>query len=320
MDKVAKHVDSLHKFLELGQAFFDAFHFFNELSPREAMASQPPQSDNREGGPQVSPIRAMFSIASTLVEIDDLPNREIDPKELWGEVFDSLFRGEIRDLNKCIRKLATRYVDINTKTLTDEEMKERSEKRGGGRPPKHPNQLEIYKFNHALIDELISRYVNEVLKTLLLKKKMNSIQIIYLARAIFDFYKYRFIPEWYLLGRRFMRHNAHNEGERRALRHVFFEETTRWPAITHYIIWSLQHRGEYEYASLYEYFRDKMTGKDARLAHSHITDLDYNKIIRIEDGKIAQDRSVEYYLQDYAKMITFHIGELTKTLKVRMVE
>ncbi len=212
-----EEVDVVGDILRCGAVFYTEFEFIDKHKP---------SNDSR------SLTSDLFSIASTVIEIDDLGNQAIGRPDLINRIYDSIFRGRRDHILACIAAL------LRAKML---EQKTTTQPRKTVAKPKPPTsepytQMEgtqaaekvEYRFS-ATYFKFLEDYTNKVYKTI---TGMDlSDEWLVPLRLIFDFYKFRYIPEWFLLMRRILRASGLAESAKGDIRRDLFSGRDTWTNI-----------------------------------------------------------------------------------------
>jgi hypothetical protein len=291
-------LDALRAVDKLSMPFFEIFS--SVIDPR--------------GGSRVPHAAAVFATTATLLEINDLLTSDVDPQVFWGEVFDSLFRGERNELERAFRAFEMNKLATTSKRLP--KPGEQGLRAAVGRPAA-TNQVTFYRFQDAFLS-LVRSYADRVSNMLRLSNApLADEHWKGVAQLTFDFFRYRYGPEWYLLGRRLMRVIAQSYDERQVIRRKIFSDSTAWRPINHYIIWFLsEETSKRNFLGIREYFKTTLTDGNSIAARNMVDDLEAAQICRFVDGhNLVEDDRLVHIFHDYARHIRINYGAFCDFLR-----
>jgi hypothetical protein len=227
----ATQVHALEKVLEFGRIYREHFSFIDTVIGDAT--SVEPNSQQRKVDPDIK--RApksitVFSISAVVIDITNLREHPILLRELIRRIGDTLYRAQRLDIVECLAAMQkAKYV-----TIAREAVRPRRSGRRRAPPPKGESQ--ICRFTQEYLDK-IEAYTLDIWRCALeLPPTAATPNWPEVSKAIFDFFRFRCMPEWFLLLRRVLRASVLPEERKREIYEILFS-ALMWPAINLYISW-----------------------------------------------------------------------------------
>ncbi|HWB48630.1 MAG TPA: hypothetical protein VG651_05940 [Stellaceae bacterium] len=201
-----RHTYTPEKMLELG------WIFYNNMKD----ISEGVSFDDR----RISPLATFFSLSAALVEINDLPMTEIKQEDVVTRVLDTMFRGQSKDVADCLNAM---------KRAELVEMKD----------AKRTKYKKVTCLFTDLFCERLRAYTEDSCEAITGHKVSfgGNTNWVPIARAIFDYFVYRYTPEWYLLLRRILQSSGLPEEAKEELYDEVFSSAKSWSIINRYLTW-----------------------------------------------------------------------------------
>jgi hypothetical protein len=261
------------------------FSTFNEI------AKAPRASRGR-----ITPIVTLIALISAALEVDDILTTRLSVPDLKNRVLDNIYRGSDYDLRSCLRLLENyEYVKLSF------EQKRTNKSHECQFLPKF--EQKVQEFTKKLCEMYnVERRLDPVTYTLI----------------IFDYFCFRFLPEWYLLIRIVLRSAGILE-ETRAKLHDGLFRIQSWLALNFFLL-----ERNKEGANLNSNtFRDNL-GNAFSMGNGEPTEivdgLIASSFLRNDRGGLTLVPTTERFVVEYEKIITSHFQGFLETLRGRKPE
>ena len=186
--------------LELSKVYFEHFNKIEIAGSKIRRNNASLISDNRpsnlRGSAQrrIARVSTAFALSAALVEIDDLTNHKHQKSLIIERVLDTFFRGRDRDIDDCLDAMT----ELSLVEKHDDNIMEK--------------KRHYRKFTPKYV-EFLKDYTESVVTTVTGMETVLGQKWRQTARIVFDFYRFRYIPEWYLLIRRILRSSARHRNK-----------------------------------------------------------------------------------------------------------
>jgi len=202
--------EGVKKLLEVGAVYYRRFHFLDGAVVDE---STPIYTG---GARRISNTTTFFSLACAMMEVSNLVGYESKNADLATRAADSLFRGGRDDIDACIAAMS----DANLVTRDSKLINIRSRAQ--------------CTFTQAYVDQ-IQEYSADIQGVVLGHRNLPA-RWRAVSHAFFDFMRYKYLPEWYLLLRRTLRTSRLTESMKDDINDDLFSSAGTWFAINQYIL------------------------------------------------------------------------------------
>jgi hypothetical protein len=124
------------------------------------------------------------------------------------------------------------------------------------------------------------------------------------SRAIFDFFRFKCMPEWYLLMRRILRASGLTEDGKQPIYENLFSGARMWTAINYYFFWEATPSTEKKTSSSFRASFERYSAMTEDESRSIITDLTSSRICRILNGELRINPDVLDYVNEYRREVS----------------
>jgi len=284
--------------LELSKVYFEHFNKIEIAGSKIRRNNASLISDNRpsnlRGSAQrrIARVSTAFALSAALVEIDDLTNHKHQKSLIIERVLDTFFRGRDRDIDDCLDAMT----ELSLVEKHDDNIMEK--------------KRHYRKFTPKYV-EFLKDYTESVVTTVTGMETVLGQKWRQTARIVFDFYRFRYIPEWYLLIRRILRSSARHRNKMDSEQYsMMFEDANVWFGINLYLTWyakSPEH--DRTIASFESYVSDR--GHDADVIIEGIMDM--GLCIKVDERLTLDDNMIEH-VAEYAKNVTVDYENFVSTI------
>jgi hypothetical protein len=281
------------KLLDFTNIHYKHFKFIDQTPPSNIIklgSGRPVQSRRNPDSIKISKSTSIFSVSCVVMEITDLCEHPIDSKDIVERSRDILFRGGRNEILYCIDCMAT----AELVTISANKVK--------------TNHSYECIFTPKYID-LIKDYAGDVYQTIM---QVDSIPLglnwLSAVRAMYDSFRCRFMPEWYLLLRRVLRASPLTEEQKDALYAKLFTGPTIWYGLNHYIHWSTvtPPAGRTRAA-----FRSSLRSLSSSIdVDEVIADMVSVRLCGIKDGLLKTGGEVAGVIEEYAHEVAHEYSRL----------
>jgi hypothetical protein len=197
------------KVLEMGRVFYVHFSF---LDGHETGAKEPLFVDRAR---RMKNSTTFFSLICAIFENSNIVGYEAPVSDIANRVFDTLYRGSRDDIDDCLDAMRTSgLVEADAQKIVK-------------------NKRVSCIFLESYVQR-VRGYINEMTEVVIGQQCSSGLWL-QNARAIFDFMRFKYIPEWYLVMRRILRASRLTDSRKAQLYHDLFNSTGNWFAINFYI-------------------------------------------------------------------------------------
>lgn len=272
-EEAADQASGIAQVLEFGVIYYKNFSFVDSLHDagiiKVGKGKVPKAPEDQPAAPAKSPRSSaqaartyrsttFFSISAAVMEVIDLTRYPLDSTDIVSRVRDTLFRGRREEILSCISALASNEfmkVEVIRKEETNAVRRTDST---------NYNKYTCY-FTEKYI-ATIRKYTSDICAYIVNKPEFpDNWDWVAAACSIFDFFRFRCMPEWYLLMRRILRVSPlPQDRKEKVYRSLFSGSSNMWFAINHYILWTSQTpSAERTYAGFSASLATYMTGRDS---------------------------------------------------------
>lgn len=209
----------------LGRIFYKHFGEVAELPGADQS-----KRGRRGAKSRVNPLAALFAICATVVENRQFVGQYVEQTLIWQHVLDSLFRGERHHIYPCLKAISeleppwAHYRDIEVKSKNKDDL-----------------DRAACKF-YPIFLEKIRSYAVDIARYITGDEEFDPVgeQWVEIAQLVFDFFRFRYSPEWYLFVRRIVRaHDFPLEAQKEAVADWFYTDPNSWMLIHTYLAWMI---------------------------------------------------------------------------------
>lgn len=278
----------VNKILEMGEVFYKNFGFLDERIPSEngrLYIDRPKRMKNST---------TFFSLSCAMMEVSTVAGFEADVSDIATRVSDTLFRGTRDDVDSCLVALnAAKIVKLNARRIN---VKDRT----------------TCVFTQAYVDK-IRDYSMDIFELVAGHRNVPD-RWLPMSRAIFDFMRYKYIPEWYLLMRKVLRTSRLSERVKEDIYHGLFNSTGTWFAVNYLVaVYASGRNSRITEEQFVKILIDnlKITRDEADKV---IGDLTQVGLCGNEDGDLVIESKVQDFVSEYSNEVDRDYGKLHDAL------